>query len=152
MKNAVIFHGTGGSPDAYWIPWLKTELEKQGYDVQVPQLPNTNSPEVSETLPFVLNNIQVDEDTVLVGHSSGGSLILSVLENIQPKVKRAILVAGFYKQLSGDRNNMIQDSYDWDKIKQRSKDFIFINSDNDPWGCDDKMGREMQSFLGGDLV
>lgn len=30
--------------------------------------------------------------------------------------------------------------------------FVLINSDNDPWGCDDKAGRELFDHLGGDLI
>jgi len=152
MKNVIIFHGTGGSPNAYWIPWLAFGLEKRGYKVTVPSLPNPNKPDINEALPFVLNNLEFDEETVLIGHSSGSALILSVLENIKPKIKMAILVAGFYKQLPGGRNGMIQEQYDWDKIKFHAGEFVFINSDNDPWGCDDQMGREMQQHLGGELI
>lgn len=31
-------------------------------------------------------------------------------------------------------------------------EIIFINSDNDPWGCDDKQGRKMFDKLGGTLI
>jgi predicted alpha/beta hydrolase family esterase len=152
MKNAAIFHGTGGNPGVYWIPWLKAELEKQGYKVTVPALPDPDNPDIKVHLPFVLNNVHFDEDTVLIGHSSGAPLILSVLENIEPKIKKAILVAGFYKPLPSGRNNELQDSYDWGRIKTHAESFTFINSDNDPWGCDDQMGREMQQHLGGELI
>lgn len=152
MKNAIIFHGTGAAPNKYWIPWLLNELVKQGYEVTVPALPSPNSPDINETLPFVLKNLHFDEETVLVGHSSGSALILSVLEHISTQVKQAILVAGFYKQLPAGINNMIQEQYDWLRIKNHAQEFVFINSDNDPWGCDDQMGREMQQYLGGELI
>lgn len=32
------------------------------------------------------------------------------------------------------------------------KDLIFINSDNDPWGCNDKEGLYMWKHLGGTLI
>ena len=44
MKNVIILHGTGGAPDHYWFPWLKSELDKKGYKVSVPQLPNYSCP------------------------------------------------------------------------------------------------------------
>ena len=38
------------------------------------------------------------------------------------------------------------------KIKSNVKDIIFINSDNDPWGCDDKEGYYMFENIGGTLI
>lgn len=152
MKNAIIIHGTGGNPEVYWIPWLADNLRQRGYKVTTPHIPNADNPVVSEALPYLLNNLDFDDETVLIGHSSGATLILSILENIDTKIKKAILVAGFYRQLGDEIAPVLQDSYEWDKIKQHASDFIFINSDNDPWGCDDQMGREMQKRLGGRLI
>ena len=47
---------------------------------------------------------------------------------------------------------ILQKKYDWEKIKAHCQEFIFINSDNDPWGADDKQGKEMWEKLGGRLV
>jgi len=47
---------------------------------------------------------------------------------------------------------ILQDKYDWQKIKEHCQDFVFINSINDPWGCNDKQGRIMFDNLGGTLV
>ena len=152
MKNAIIIHGTGGNPSVFWIPWLAAELKKSGYKVSTPQIPNSENPVLSEALSFVLDNYEINEDTVLIGHSSGATLILSILESIDVKVKKAILVAGFCRQLGDEKAPILQYSYDWSKIKSHSDELYFINSDNDPWGCDDSMGREMQQHTGGKLI
>lgn len=152
MKNVSIFHGTDGTPDLFWFPYLKKELEKQNYRVWVPQLPQTEKPDLNVWLPFVINNEQYDQDSILVGHSAGCPLILSLLEKIDYKIKLAILVAGFSEPLSEAPEPILQKSYDWRAIKSHIENIIFINSNNDPWGCDDKAGRKMFDQLGGTLI
>lgn len=149
MKNATILHGTGSHPNSFWHPWLKENLENLGYEVWLPQLPNTEHPTLKEQLLFVLNNGKFDKETVLVGHSSGCPLILSILENINIKINKSILIAGFTNPLSKDPEPMVQSTYNWNKIKNNCSKFIFINSDNDPWGCNDQQGRIMFDKLGG---
>jgi predicted alpha/beta hydrolase family esterase len=66
----------------------------------------------------------------------------------------AILVAGYARQ-KGERKVpelILQDDYDWKKIKKNVKEIIFINSDNDPWGCNDIEGRYMFDHLGGTQI
>lgn len=153
MKNAIILQGSGETQESFWLPYVKKELEKRGYNVWLPQLPNDHNPDITETLPFVLKRGTFNRETVLIGHSSGCPLILSILENIEKKIEKALLVAGFCEPLPGDEEHLcLQQSYNWKKIKNNCKDFVFINSTNDPWGCDDKQGRKMFDKLGGLLI
>lgn len=149
-----MLHGSGETPSSFWYPSIKKFLERQGYEVWLPQLPEykPDTPELSVQLPYVLKNGVFSEDTVIVGHSAGCPLTLSVLENIDVTVKRAILVAGFSEPLRGDANLILQERYDWEKISLSVSDIYFINSDNDPWGCDDKQGAIMFQNLGGTLI
>ncbi len=153
MKNATILHGTGETDQSFWFPYTKSELEKTGYTVSIPNLPNTDSPTITTQLPTALKE-QYNNDTILIGHSSGCALILSVLENITVQIKQAILVSGFARPYGKDKHNdpILQDIYNWGKIKNNCKEFIFLNSDNDPWGCNDSEGRYMLDNLGGKLI
>lgn len=94
------------------------------------------------------------EETIIIAHSAGCPLALAVLENLNVKIKQAILVAGFSTPLPGDAggNAALQKSYNWKKIKKNVSDIVFINSDNDPWKCDDKQGRAMWEKLDGTLI
>lgn len=152
MSKVILLHGTGGAPDSFWFPSLRAALIKDGYEVIALQLPDTDHPNLEKQLPFVLGECDFDEHTVIVGHSAGCPLILSILENIDTPIAKAILVAGFSTQLPHGHSNILQESYNWEKIKGNSKDFVFINSVNDPWGCDDKQGRNMFDHLGGALI
>lgn len=152
MKNAIIFHGTGCNPNSFWQPYLKNELEKLGYSVSIPALPESNSPDIKKWLETALKETYTPE-TVIIGHSAGGPLTLSVLENITTPIKQAILVAG-YARPKGEKKpeKILQDSYNWGKIKSNVKNMYFINSDNDPWGCNDIEGRYLLDHLKGTLI
>ncbi|MBI4170176.1 MAG: alpha/beta hydrolase [Candidatus Aenigmarchaeota archaeon] len=154
MKNAIIFHGTSCSPNSYWLPNIKTYLETRGYEVWVPQLPGSDTPDLKIQLPYVLENGQFSEHTVLIGHSAGCPLSLSVLENIDVQIHKAVLVAGYARPKSDDPGPelILQEKYDWGKIRQNVREIIFINSDNDPWGCNDREGYYMFENLGGTLI
>lgn len=79
---------------------------------------------------------------------------MSILENINIQIKQALLVAGFYHPIddNGYSNLMLQDKYDWSKIKKNCKEIILINSDNDPWGCDDIQARIVMQKLNATLI
>lgn len=150
MKNAIVLHGTADNPNKFWFPWLKHELEIQGYDVWIPQLPDADDPQVDKWLPFVLEGGKFTEETVLVGHSAGAAVILAILEELNVKIKQAILVSGYSYSTGKDGiNGILKKVYDWDKIAKGADQIIFINSDNDPWGCDDAQGRRMLDMAGG---
>mgnify|MGYP001579158339 CR=1 FL=1 len=153
MKNAIILHGTGDKNTDFWFPYIKEKLEERSFDVWLPQLPNAEKPNREDWLPFILENGKFTEETVMIGHSAGAQIILSVLEKIDTKIKKAILVSGYAKALrkdAGSENNV--DDFNWEAMKEKAEEFIFINSDNDPWQCDDKQGRIMFDKLGGTLV
>jgi len=152
MKNAIILQGAGETTESFWLPYIKKELEKKRYKVWLPQLPGIDNPQLDVILPFVLKNGKFTKDTVIIAHSAGCPLTLSVLENIKGKIKQVILVAGYSTPLPEGANDILQKKYNWGKIKKNVEDIIFINSVNDPWGCDEKQGRKMFDNLGGTLI
>lgn len=154
MKNAIILHGTSCDPDSYWQPKIKAFLESRGYEVWVPALPGPDKPSLKLQLPFVLENGKFNNDTIIIGHSAGGPLTLAVLEKINVRIKKAILVAGYARPKGKEKKPemILKDRYDWDKIKENVKNIVFINSDDDPWGCDHKEGMFMFEKVGGTLI
>ncbi len=151
MLKAIIFHGTGGTPDDFWYKSVAEQLTARGYQVEIPAYPDINKEPIAAFLPKVLAAHQIDQDTVLIGHSAGVPLILAIGEHLA--FRQAIMVAGFSEPYDGvEQDPILQTSYDWDKIKQNCPDFYFINSDNDPWSCDDVQGRKMFDKLGGTQI
>jgi uncharacterized protein len=151
-RNAIIFHGTGGNPDVVWYRWLARRLEARGYAVEVPHHPGINVEPIATFLPRLVAEHRFDEDTVLVGHSGGAALLLALLEHIEVTVAQAILVAGYCTRPNASEEPVLQDSYDWPAIRSHVRDLYFINSREDPYGCDDRQGRAMFERLGGTQI
>ncbi|HYN95116.1 MAG TPA: alpha/beta hydrolase [Pilimelia sp.] len=152
QRKAIIFHGTGANPDVCWLPWLAGRLAGRGYAVETPHYPRLNAEPIATFLPTVLANHDFDEDTVLVGHSGGAALLLAILEHIDVPVAQAVLVAGYATRPNTNPEPVLQDSYDWSAIRAHVRDLYFINSRQDPYGCDDRQGRAMFERLGGTQI
>jgi len=149
MNNVVILHGTGETKESFWFPWLTKALEERGYTVSLPQLPDADNPDLKNWLPVALEETYTPE-TVLIGHSAGGPLQLSVLENIDLPIKQTIIVAG-YAKIEGktpETEPVLQESYNWSRIAKNCGELILLNSDNDPWGCTDSEGRYILDNVG----
>ncbi|WP_110181402.1 RBBP9/YdeN family alpha/beta hydrolase [Nocardioides solisilvae] len=151
-RRAILFHGTGAHPDVLWLPWLRRRLTERGYSVEAPHYPGLNTEPVATFLPKVLANHTFDAGTVLVGHSGGAALLLAVLEKIDSKVDQAILVAGYCTRPNTADEPVLQEQYDWEAIRAHVRDLYFINSREDPYGCDDTQGRAMFERLGGTQI
>jgi len=143
--NYVILHGYTGRNDKNFIPWLKHELEQRGAKVQAPQLPNTDNPTEVEQVQYVLDNVQFDENTVLIGHSLGGLVAMRVLEKLPHKIHHLMLVAPavlrqFYQgsddidTKTGERKRFIDHfsyDFDFDKISSQAVHKTILQDNND---------------------
>jgi len=140
-KRVFLIHGWEGYPEEGWRPWLKKELEKKGFRVFVPAMPDTNNPKANKWIPYLAKLVgEPTKNDYFVGHSLGCITILHYLETLKvnQKVGGVILVAGFvndleYKGYKGEVSSFFRKIVNWDKIKQRCDKFVAIHSDNDPW-------------------
>ncbi|MEK7107516.1 MAG: alpha/beta fold hydrolase, partial [Patescibacteria group bacterium] len=91
--NFLLLHGYKGSAAGTFHPWLKRELERKGYAVQAPDMPNTNEPKESEQVKYVFDHCHIDENTVIIGHSLGGAVAMKLLQKINRPIAGLILAA-----------------------------------------------------------
>lgn len=161
MKNALILHGTQGSPRGNWYPWLKKELESRGYNVWVPSLPDSDMPDRDKWLNTIFSNKKwnFDRESVIVGHSAGATFALRVLENIPKgiKINKAILVAGAVNmgikpEFFVYKKSLIGSPFNWLKIKKSCNKFYLIYSDKDPYDCGVDQGKIIKEKVGGELI
>lgn len=46
MKRVFIVHGWGGNSNEGWLVWLKNQLLGEGFEVVVPDMPDTDNPKI----------------------------------------------------------------------------------------------------------
>lgn len=151
MANAILLHGTSCTPASFWFPSISSFLESQGYRVWAPSLPNPDNPDLRAQLPFILKNGTFNRNTAIIAHSAGCPLALSILENLKAPVSKTILVAGYARPKGPKKQHeqILQKSYNWQKIAKNAGSLYMLNSDDDPWGCDHNEGLHMWGNLGG---
>jgi uncharacterized protein len=156
MVNVILIHGSYGNPDENWFPWLKTELEKFGCKVFVPQFPTPENQSL-DSWREVFDDYRacLKQDAVVVGHSLGPAFLLDVLENAKNPIKSAFFVAGFVSLLNNpnfDKVNktFVEHQFNWNKIKNNCKNFFVFHSGNDPYVPFDK-GKDLSNHLGAEL-
>jgi hypothetical protein len=137
--NAFIIHGSFGSPEENWFPWLRAELEKLGVKAFAPRFPTPEGQSLRAWMDvFEGFRESVDEETVFAGHSLGPAFILNVLQGLDRPVKACFFVAGFLGALDNpefDRINkgFSEREFDWKRIRKNCGKFFVFYSDNDPY-------------------
>ncbi|CAF0894325.1 unnamed protein product [Rotaria sordida] len=133
---------TPGIINRHWYKWLQAELVKLGFDAIAPALPDEKEAKDSIWIPFLLNNIGVAENDILIGHSSGAMAILRVCEQV--KVKGLILVsAGYY-------DHDVDQLWNWNKIKANAQWIEQFHSSDDPFtpvNSSHHIAKEVQTEL-----
>lgn len=151
-KRVVIVHGYIASPKDNWFPWLKEELGSLGCDISIPMMPESNHPSPSEWQQKLADeNIILDKDTILVGHSLGCITLLRFLserasENI--KIGGYILVAGFNSEQKTlpELNSHIYQDLNYSKLIKISDKRVSLISSND-WVVSPKSSQYLANKL-----
>lgn len=156
MKNALILHGTGNNSTDNWFQWLRGELEKIDYEVWVPDLPDADRPNQRTYNKFLIDDSdwEYNEDSIIVGHSSGAVAILGLLQALPGDVQigACYLVGSFKNDLGWESlRELFAEPLDFEAIQQKSKLWYFIHSDDDPY-CPLDHAQYLHGQIGGDLI
>ncbi len=81
-----------GTPSSDWYPWIQGELAKHSPPIErvdVADMPNPTLPTIENWVGHLEKNFtdQVDENTIIIGHSVGNQSILRFLEKISKQGK-----------------------------------------------------------------
>lgn len=132
-----------------WMGWAKKQLEKIGYHVSTPFLRYGYKSEYAEWKKEI-EKLDIDEQTILVGWSSGGAFWVRWLSENKRRVKKLILVAP--AKVVGNTQESLAEIRDLDinpdwrpqwerfhdfqcdpEIKNRVEEIVIFISNDAPW-------------------
>lgn len=157
--QCVIFHGSFGSKDGNWFPWLKRELATMGHEVFLEQYPVDNWGEIekkgknnSETIENLdswlayfekntLPKLKKDGDIVFFGHSLAPLFILQLISQFNLQLKGAVFVSPFLEALNQKEtwqfdvvnSTFYKTDFDWIKLKILIPHSYVLYGTNDPY-------------------
>ncbi len=135
LPKVILVHGNfGGTGSDNWFPQVKKELEKLGFEVLAPTMPDNDLAREKYWLPFLKDKLKADENTVIIGHSSGAVAAMRYAES--NKLYGSVLVGACYTDL-GDEHEIKSGYYNrpwqWDKIKANQNWILQYASTDDPY-------------------
>jgi uncharacterized protein len=157
MKTAIILHGMPSkeeyfNPDKeaqsnkHWLPWIQRQLILDGVLAQAIELPEPYEP-VYEKWAKVFEQFDINEDTILIGHSCGAGFLVRWLSENKIKVNKVVLVAPYLGLDGGVKLDFFDFEID-PKISERTNGLtIFVsNDDKDILESMDKLKNELENI------
>ncbi len=135
-KKVIFIPGNGGSSPRrdHWFPSVKKDLEAEGIIVIAEEFPDNDLARSSFWIPFLRDELKADENTILVGHSSGAIAAMRFAE--QWPVLGSVLVAAYHTDLGMEKEKQsgyFDKLWDWTKISNNQQWVTLFASQDDPW-------------------
>ena len=136
----ILLHGNNGGKDDggaahdYWFPYAKQEFDRLGLNVISKDFPDPKVAKMSIWLPFLKQECGADEQSILIGHSSGAIAAMRYAET--NRVLGSVLVGAYYTD-TGDPNERASGYFDtpwnWPAIRKNQQWIIQFASIDDPF-------------------
>ena len=147
----VILHGTEGTPEGNWFPWLSKELEKLGHKTIRPVLPTPEGQNIENWTKVINSAVEEvggsDKNTVIVAHSMSPMAVCHYLNKYNVKIGAAFFVSGFTDYVDDlepyhtVNPRFFDKNFDWEKLKKNCSKIICFAGDNDPYLPQDVLQR-----------
>ena len=138
-NDIIILHGTKGSPQGNWFPWLKAEMEQRGHTVYVPQFPTPEGQSKEAWCEALRTQAPLfGPTTKLIGHSCGATFLLHILEVVRNPVAQAIFVSPVIADIANSEYDTLNSTFThhafkWDVITANAASRHVLHGDNDPY-------------------
>lgn len=135
MSKVILIHGNGGgSGQDNWQPDVVKKLHQAGIDAINPDFPDSQLAREKYWLPFLEQSLKADENTVLVGHSSGALAAMRYAET--HKLLGSVLIGAYHTDLDDDgekQSGYFDQPWNWDAIRSNQSWIIQFASTDDPY-------------------
>ncbi|KAF5069190.1 putative hydrolase YdeN [anaerobic digester metagenome] len=151
-----LIHGFTASSKANWFPWLKEKMKNKGFEVIVPDMPNTEDPHMVPWLEKLDESVkEINENTIFIGHSLGCITTLRFILKKGFKIKGAILVSGFMdenpmKVQKAGLSEFVTGGIDVDEVKRLIPHRVVLTAVDDdivPMEATKKMADKLDARL-----
>ncbi len=161
-KKCIIIHGCPSDAekamdpekrtyDKHWIPWTKKQLIAKGIETETPLMPSPWQPDY-EKFKVEFEKYNVDENTILVGHSCGCAFLVRWLGETKRKIFKLILVAPWKIPDKNDEFRKKFYIYPIDEtIKERVKEIVMFTADDEEYDGKESL-KIFHEALGGEIV
>jgi predicted alpha/beta hydrolase family esterase len=134
--RVIILPGNGCTPveDCNWYGWMQDTLQKSGVfsEVVLRDMPDPYEAKEEIWMPFIKDELKVDEHTIVIGHSSGAVAAMRLLEHT--RVLGCVLVSTCHTDLGCESeriSNYYSRPWQWEKIKANASWILQYHSVDD---------------------
>ncbi|XP_064643898.1 putative hydrolase RBBP9 [Lineus longissimus] len=143
-------NGAGDVERANWYGWAKRKLNQlDKVECLLKNMPDPVTARESIWLPFMRNELHCDENTIIIGHSSGAAAAMRLAES--QKLFGIILVSAYISDM-GEENEKesgyFNRPWEWEKIKQNCGFIEQFGSTDDPflpWSEQTTVAKELKA-------
>jgi predicted alpha/beta hydrolase family esterase len=144
----ILLHGYAGHDLSFWLQWLEVELNKQGKEVVFPAYEDSKLPIIEEWLSVFTKELSDSSYTyTFIAHSMGSLVTLKLIETLDIKINKVILVAcpknevkdddegSLWQKVDGKEREILKSFFeqdmDWELIKSKIPELHFFYSEDD---------------------
>ena len=152
--KVAIIPGIGGGDveDCNWYGWVRDQLDRlPNVQAQLQNMPDPVYAREKKWIPFMHDHLKCDENTIILGHSSGAEAAMRYAETY--KVKGIVLVSAYHTDMGKDYERVsgyFDRPWEWDKIKQNAG-FIVQFGSTDDFAVPFKEQEHVATHLGSEL-
>lgn len=160
--NCIIVHGSPSNIekamnpekrtyDKHWIPWIKSNLSKEKINVSAPLMPEPWKLDYN-SWKKEFDKLNVNKNSVLIGHSAGCAFLVRWLGDTKKKVKKLILVAPWKIAYRKDGSDKEFYGYKIDPSVRSNVEKVIIFTSNDEGPDGKKSAKIFHEALGGKII